>query len=175
MSSFARARCSWKFLFLACSAGLVAFATIPVASARHPVTPEVTTDERFSLSASEWCLVRKINRIRTRHGRNKLKPDKQVAYVARQHARTIARARTVYHDDNISWKITRWRRLGENTGRGRDCRSITRAFMNSSQHRSQILGRYRFIGVGTERRDGRMYVQQIFESRRDPGNVYNYP
>ena len=119
--------------------------------------------------------MRRINEIRARHGLNRLQPDKQLAYIARQHATEISGNGGVYHDSDASWKVTRWRRLAQNTGRGRSCRSLSRAFMNSTSHRSNILGRFRFMGFGTEKRDGVVYVQQLFESRRDPGNVYQYP
>lgn len=174
MPAYERARCYWKLLFVVAMSGVLAMTSVPLANAERPTTTD-TSSSRYRLTNSEWCLIRKVNRIRARHGHGRLRPDKQLAYVARQHARTIANARAVYHDPNISWKVTRWRRLGENTGRGSTCKSIMRAFMGSSKHRAHILGRFRFLGVGVERRDGRIYVQQIFESRRDPGNVYNYP
>lgn len=174
MSAYARVRLRWKFLLAVVLSSLLALMSVPVANAEYPEHTSAS-GSRFRLTTSEWCFIRKINAVRTRHGRNKLRPDKQLAYVARQHARTLANSRSVYHDPNISWKITRWRRLGENTGRGGGCRSVTRAFMGSSKHRDHILGRFRYVGVGTARRDGRVYVQQIFEARRDPGNVYNYP
>jgi hypothetical protein len=31
------------------------------------------------------------------------------------------------------------------------------------------------VGVGIARRNGQIYVQQIFESRADPGNIYSHP
>ena len=129
----------------------------------------------FSFNRAERCLMVRINRIRARHGLRRLDRDKQMGYVARNHARTMGNARSVWHDPDVGWEITRWRRLGQNTGRGRGCKSLTRSFMRSSSHRSQILGRFRFFAVGTERAGGRLYVQQLFESRRDPGNAYSYP
>ena len=175
MTAFTRARFGWKFLFAMMLSCILAVTSIPTASAEYHATTAETSDARFQLSTPEWCLIKRINRIRMRNGRGRLRPDKQLAYVARQHARTIASAGSVYHDPNMSYEVTRWLRLGENTGRGLTCKSLTRAFMRSSSHRAHILGRYRFIGVGTERRGGQLYVQQIFESRRDPGNVYHYP
>ena len=98
-----------------------------------------------------------------------------MGYVARRHARTMASQRAVYHDYSVGQKVTRWRRLGQNTGRGRRCKGIFRSFMHSSAHRSNIFGRWRHVGVGTYRAGGRLYVQQLFESRRNPGNIYSYP
>lgn len=31
------------------------------------------------------------------------------------------------------------------------------------------------MGVGTQRRNGRLYVHQVFEYRRNPGNVWQFP
>jgi len=50
-----------------------------------------------------------------------------------------------------------------------------RMFWRSSVHRTIMMGRWRFVGVGVERRRGRIYVLQIFESRRNPGNTFRYP
>jgi uncharacterized protein YkwD len=130
---------------------------------------------RYRFKRTERCLMRKINRVRARYGLRRLDRDKQLGYVARRHANNMANNRGVYHDDGIGWKVTRWRRIAQNTGRGAGCRSLARAFINSSKHRDNILGSFRFFGVGTERAGGQLYVQEIFESRRDPGNAYHYP
>ncbi len=119
--------------------------------------------------------MRKINRKRANRGRRRLHRDRQLGVVARRHARRMADARAMFHDLRLGRKITRWRRLGQNTGRGGACRGLFRAFWRSYHHRGNILGRWRFMGVGTERRGGRIYVQQVFEARRDPGNVWHYP
>jgi len=119
--------------------------------------------------------MRRINRARSRYGLRRLDRDKQLGYVARRHARSIARSRSVYHDDGVGWKVTRWRRIAQNTGRGAHCRSLARAFFNSSSHRHNILGPYRHFGVGTKWAGGQLYAQELFESRRDPGNIYHYP
>ena len=119
--------------------------------------------------------MRKINKLRVRHGRTRLDWDKQVGYVARRHARSMASSRAVYHDGNIGQEITNWRSLAQNSGAGFGCRKIFWAFMKSSSHRSNILGHWRHIGVGAEWSRGRLYVQQVFQTRYNPGNVYRYP
>jgi uncharacterized protein YkwD len=113
--------------------------------------------------------------VRARHGLRRFETDKQLAYVARRHAIRMSGTGGLYHDPDINWKVTHWKRLGQNTGRGGSCRSLTRSFLNSPEHRQHILGRFRFVGIGTERHRGRLYVQELFESRRNPGNVYHYP
>ena len=146
-----------------------------VVVAEDPVLAGSATGGGYSFKRSEVCLMKRINRARRAHGRSGLSWDKQMSYVARRHANAMAARRSVYHDYAVGQKVTRWRRLGQNTGRGRRCKGIFRSFMRSSSHRANIFGRWRHLGVGTYRAGGRLYVQQLFESRRDPGNVYSYP
>ena len=119
--------------------------------------------------------MRKINAARKRNGLGGLGFDKQLGVVARRHAKSMAANNGLYHDSNMGNEITRWRRLAQNTGVGSGCRQIHRTFMHSSQHRYNTLRQWRFVGVGTEKRNGRMYAQVVFEYRSDPGNVYHYP
>jgi hypothetical protein len=130
---------------------------------------------RFRLRAPERCFMHKINARRAHAGRKPLRWDRHLVYVARRHARYLAKSGRVRHDAHLGRKVTRWRSLGENTGRGRTCRGLLRALWRSPHHRANMLGPWRFMGVGVARRRGRIYVQQVFESRSDPGNVWSYP
>jgi uncharacterized protein YkwD len=130
---------------------------------------------RYSFTNAERCFLRKINGLRHRKGKNRLKWDKQLGYVARRHARGMASNRSIYHDGDLGRTVTRWRRLGQNVGRGSGCKRLMRAFRNSSGHRANLLGSWRHMGVGVKRRNGQLFVMHVFESRRDPGNIYRYP
>lgn len=138
-------------------------------------SPDAEGGRRYSFKRAEKCFMRKINRKRAQHGLRRLERDRQLGYVARGHARSMARNSWVWHDGALGRKVTNWRTLGQNVGSGPRCRRLFRSFWNSSTHRRNILGRWRFIGVGTEWRNHRLYVHQVFEYRRNPGNVYNYP
>lgn len=175
MALFTRARFGWKILFTTVVCGALATSSLPATTDLQMTESYPTAGSGYRFKKNERCMMRRINRIRARHGLRRFERDKQLGYVARRHAYKIAAGGGVWHDPNLSSKVTRWRRLAENTGRGRSCKSLTRAFMSSSSHRAHILGRFRFIGIGTEKRGGRVYVQQIFESRRNPGNVWHYP
>lgn len=155
----------------------IALKAAPLEGDAHDTTDMTATSgrSRWSFNRSEQCLMRKINRARRSRGLQALNWDKQIGYVARRHAATMASSRSVWHDGYLGQRVTRWRRLGQNTGRGGKCRWIFKSFMRSSGHRSNILGRWRHVGVGTSWGGGSLYVQQVFESRRDPGNVYSYP
>lgn len=117
----------------------------------------------------------KINRVRANQGLRRLRPDKQVGVVARRHAKQMAANYSVFHDYNMGREITQWKSLAQNSGAAGSCKRAFWAFMKSPSHRSNILGTWRYMGVGVDKRRGRVFVQQVFEWRRDPGNVYRYP
>lgn len=129
----------------------------------------------FSFKRSEKCVMRRINNIRQRHGLRALDRDPQIGYISRLHAITMAGTGSIFHDDNFGNEVTNWTRLGQNTGRGGSCRSTVRAFMHDPPHREIILGAWRHQGVGVHRAGGVLYVQHIFESKADPGNIYHVP
>jgi uncharacterized protein YkwD len=119
--------------------------------------------------------MKKVNHARHRRGLHRLRADMQIGYVARRHARTMARVHYVWDDVTLGSKVTRWRNLGQNSGSAKRCRRVFRSLMHSQVHRRNILGPYRFMGVGTKKKDGELYTSQIFEGRRNPGNVWHYP
>lgn len=130
---------------------------------------------KYSFSKVERCFLNRINAMRKRQNRKALNWDKQLGYVARRHARSMASKGAIFHHRNLGGTVTRWNRLGQNVGRGPACKSLFRAFNHSSVHRGNMLGRWRHMGVGVEKRGGNVFVMHIFESRRDPGNKYQYP
>jgi uncharacterized protein YkwD len=144
-------------------------------SAPKAVFVEYEPVRNYSFSGVERCFLNKINGLRQRKGKNRLKWDKQLGYVARRHARGMAANRSIYHDGDLGRTVTRWRRLGQNVGRGSGCKRLMRAFRNSSGHRANLLGSWRHVGVGVKKSRGQLFVMHIFESRRNPGNVYRYP
>lgn len=163
-----------RSIVVACISAMTIGVT-PLAGAMVVAEDPLLAGGGYAFKRSEVCLMKRINRARRARGMSGLSWDKQMSYVARRHAYSMAARRSVYHDYAVGQKITRWRRLAQNTGRGRRCRGIFRSFMSSSAHRGNIFGRWRHLGVGTYRAGGRLYVQQLFESRLNPGNVYSYP
>ena len=123
----------------------------------------------------ERCFMKKINRRRSARDLSRLRWDRQMGYVARRHARAMASSGRVSHDGWLAARVTHWRSLGQNSGRGDRCRSLFRAFWRSRWHRSNILGRWRYMAVGAKRRRGQLFVQQVFEYRSNPGNIWGLP
>ena len=145
-----------------------------IASIALPQAP-ANAGGRYHWNHAEKCFMKKINTARARHGLRRLARDKQLGYVAKRHAHEMARAGTMYEQADLGNKITRWRTLGQNTGRGGKCNHLFKAFMASAPHAANVLGDYRFLGVGAKWKGHRLYVQQIFESKRNPGNIYHSP
>ncbi|HYO61286.1 MAG TPA: CAP domain-containing protein [Actinomycetota bacterium] len=159
-------RLTWALVALLAAAALLTPSGLHDASANSP---------KYRYRAAEKCFMRKVNRARAAHGQRRLNWDKHLGYVARRHANTMANQGGVWHDQNLGHRVTRWRSLGQNTGAGGKCRKLFRSFMSSAPHRANILGRWRFIGVGTQWKGNRLYVQTVFESKRNPGNVWSWP
>jgi hypothetical protein len=162
----------WRWLLIVTVAGA---ATITADGLPERPETAASAGEGWRFKPAERCLMRKVNGARQRRGLARLRWSRQVGYVARRHARRMARARGIWHHPRLGRVITRWDRLGQNVGRGAGCRQLFRAFMSSSKHRSIILGTWRFMGAGVVRAGGRMYVHQVFEWHRRPGNIHNYP
>lgn len=116
--------------------------------------------------------MKKINKARAKQGLRRLHRDVHLGYVAKRHARRMASKESMWEQADLGSKITNWRTLGQNTGMGGKCRHLFRSFMNSAPHAANVLGDYKFIGVGAKWRNHRLYVQQIFESKKNPGNIY---
>jgi hypothetical protein len=74
----------------------------------------------------------------------------------------------IFHNPSLAHDLTaaglRWTVAGENVGVGASVDSVEKAFMNSHEHRSNILDR-RFNAIGVSvvaADDGHVYVTQIF-------------
>lgn len=153
---------------------LVALATIVAGEA-----PAAGADsECFRYSRAERKFARVTNRARTRLGIDKLKLDPELSRVAGFHTRRMAKHTALYHtaDWRLARRVTRWRVLGENIGVGNTVLSLQQAFMASPSHRDNVLRRtFAHLGVGTKRKNGRLWVTLVFESRRNPGTRLRMP
>jgi uncharacterized protein YkwD len=90
----------------------------------------------------------------------------------------MAKNSALYHtaDWRLARRVTRWRVLGENIGVGNTVLSLQQAFLASPSHRDNVLSRtFVHLGVGTKRKNGRLWVTVVFESRRNPGTRLRMP
>jgi len=96
--------------------------------------------------------------------------------VARVHAAAMVNKGELFHNDKLERRVTRWKVLGENVGRGETASSIHRNFMASQTHRSNILGgRFFNVGVGVKSEGATMWVTVVFEGKKNPGTTLDMP
>jgi uncharacterized protein YkwD len=123
-------------------------------------------------------MAKKINGARVATGDGRLRLDPQLSRVARKHTGEMVQRRAIYHtpSDVLGRRVTRWSRLGENIGAAGGVKRLHRSFMNSPAHRAITLtDSYRFMGIGTKRKGGKLWMTVVFESRRDPGTRLRMP
>ena len=110
---------------------------------------------------SQHRLLRMTNETRRRHGTHAVRLRRRMSHLAHRHSRRMARTRSLFHSSGLSRLGSTW---GENVGYTyRSVRSVHRAFMRSSDHRSNILaGRFHRIGLGLYRAHGRLWVTEVF-------------
>ena len=92
--------------------------------------------------------------------------------VARQWAGVLGADGQLRHNPNLLPQLERhfadFTRVGENVGHGADPVQVHTAFMNSPGHRANILGAFRYTGIGVVHARGRMWVTVDFIDQPQP-------
>ena len=115
-----------------------------------------------AVTTREATMLAKINNVRAAHGLRPLALSGELSTLARSHSHQMASATTLFHTSSFS-SICCWSAIAENVGMGDSVRTVHRAFLRSSTHRSNILnGRMRQVGVGIVAANGRIWVTEIF-------------
>ncbi len=120
----------------------------------------------------------KMNNARTARLVARLRLDPELSKVARVHNRAMVRAGSIFHQSStqLGGRVVGWSLLGENVGVGGTVASLHEAFMNSQAHKDNILREtFNHVGVGTKRRDGRLYVTVVFQAVHNPGTTLRMP
>ncbi len=105
--------------------------------------------------------VGKINAARPSGHALVVRADLQAA--AQAQAERMADASNLFHNPNLGGSVHNWSALAENVGYGPDVATIHQAFMQSPDHRHNILNTaYREVGVGVVVRDHVMWVAEVF-------------
>lgn len=106
---------------------------------------------------------RRVNNSRAASGLSSLPIHAQAQAKAQAWANRLARENRLYHSTLSDGITARWCGLAENVGYGATSQSVHEAFMNSSGHRANILGRsWNGVGVGVARNGDRAYVVHVF-------------
>jgi hypothetical protein len=108
--------------------------------------------------------VAKTNAERTSRGLRAYTVASDLAAVAKRHSQDMAARQSLYHNKNLGSEVSNWRVVGENVGDGGSVDAIHTAFMNSTEHRDNILARdFTEIGVGTVTDSrGVIWVTEVF-------------
>ena len=120
--------------------------------------------------ADPGCLLASANRARAAAELPSLAADQTLAAAAARHAAAMAAAGRVFHSRDLAGGAPPgWTALAENVGAGPDCTTIAGAFLISVPHRSNLLGDFVAVGIGTAvAGDGTVYVAQIFMDTASP-------
>ena len=90
------------------------------------------------------------NAARAAAGLPGLQIDGQLSAVAQAWANHLAAANVLSHNGALRSQVSNWTNLGENVGMAGDIPSVQQAFMNSPEHRANILNpSYTLMGVGS--------------------------
>jgi uncharacterized protein YkwD len=174
--SRARARGGRLPRLAALAAALLAFSLLPSCA---PVTsaPEAPLPATVLVDL-EWRFHTEINRHRATLGLPPLSFRADVAQIARDHSRAMARAELPFGHAAFDRRVAAvshvlpYRRLAENLAANNYPRQFTvtaavEALLQSSGHRPNIEGQFDVTGVGVARNTrGEYYFTQLFVERR---------
>jgi hypothetical protein len=116
-------------------------------------------------ASEESCFTSAINSARGAAGVAPLAVNGDLLGIARPWSQTMASAGHIFHNTNLANVApSNWMNLGENVGMGPTCDSIAQAFMNSPEHKRNILDpAFSTVGVGVvDTADGIIYVTEDF-------------
>jgi len=120
--------------FAVASAALVVLLAGPLAAGRALAAQDLTA---------------MTNAERVSRGLRALSTASDLQALAQQRANQMAQSGVLAHTVNLSSKVSGWQKIGENVGRGPALQDIETAFMNSPEHRDNILDpAFSQLGVG---------------------------
>src|SRR5581483_7376187 len=127
-------------------AGCATFATVTPALVGAMASPAGAANP-----GAEGQFLSLLNGSRAQAGLAPLADDAGLTSIARTWTDHLAAAGTLSHNPSLAVEVpSDWLRYGENVGMGGDVPSIETAFMNSPEHRANILGDYNTVGIGVD-------------------------
>ncbi len=176
---------TWKFKFsrivLCAILFTVLFSSVPAQRVpiNKSITGRVSTDRKYrgNLSNDENEIYNLINEERQKKGLRELYWDNNLAQLARDYSRKMAKESFFSHFDRDGNSVVErakdanvknWNKIGENLffceGYNDFDMLAVRGWMNSPEHRQNILDRqYTTTGIGiAQSRNGQIYITQVF-------------
>lgn len=163
---------------VALAAALAIPATLPFTMPDLFPTAAGSDNPCYKYTRAEKMFASKMNQARKAQGLRTMKLDPEISKVGKVHTRDMVRSNTLVHSSSteLTRRVTNWVTLGENVGVGSTVPSLHTSFMNSPAHKANILHKaFNNVGVGTIKRDGRMWVTVIFEATSNPGTRLKMP
>ena len=121
---------------------------------------------RLTVGSDAWKMLKATNASRGRYDLATLRLNRELSQIARRHSLAMARNHQLFHTADVSVYLQgiSWHVWGENVGyTPGDVPSMEEAFMNSPEHRSNILGgAFRHVAIGAVRVDGTLWVTVFF-------------
>jgi len=127
------------------------FAAVVLAGAVTTTVATVAPVAAFADSSAsmESQFVAKMNAARQAAGLRPYVVASDLTSVARQHSAAMASKQELYHNPNLTTQVQNWQAVGENVGEGPTVSDIHNAFMQSPEHRANILDHdFTQVGVG---------------------------
>jgi len=146
-------------LVLGVTAGTTAAALVPSTAYASTYTME-----------SEF--VSKMNAARASAGLAPYSVAYDLTSIARQHSAAMASSQSLYHNPSLTSQVQNWQAVGENVGEGPTVSDIHTAFMNSPEHRANILDHdFTQVGVGVSvDKNGIVWVTEDFREPMSSGS-----
>ena len=125
------------------------------------LAPGIAFASSYDLEAQ---FIAKMNAARQSAGMAPYAVASDLSSIARQHSAEMASRQSLYHNPSLTSDVQNWRAVGENVGEGPTVSDIHTAFMNSPEHRANILDHdFTQVGVGvTVDKNGMVWVTEDF-------------
>lgn len=128
--------------------------------------PELSNEEALR-DTYEWAFSDRLNASRAEAGLKALPVVSGLRDISREWSAHVADLGRLSHRSDMPEQVnarvtTDWTLWGENTGAGNSVDGLHRAFMESADHRANMLGAFDYVGVGVEVRPGRLWTTYSF-------------
>jgi uncharacterized protein YkwD len=125
------------------------------------VAPTAALASTYSMESE---FVSKLNSAREANGLRPYSVSSDLTSIAREHSRTMASKGQLYHNPSLTSEVQNWQAVGENVGDGPTVSDIHTAFMQSPEHRANILDHdFTQVGVGVSvDSSGQVWVTEDF-------------
>lgn len=133
------------------------------------VVPSAQADSGSTMVAS-------VNASRRAAGLAPYAVRSDLTAVALGQAQRMAAANRLYHNPNLATDVKNYAWAGENVGYGPDLVTLHQAFMNSPEHRANILStRFTEVGIAVVAKDGVLWVAEVFRRPWSAGSTSSTP